>query len=62
MKAYEEVEVEIHALVISALYGSKQSATCTGHIRPEERAHSTHLIGGGCINCRFCLEISLPGT
>jgi hypothetical protein len=61
MKANEGVEVEIHALIISTLYGGKWLASCTGHISPEERAHSTHLIGGSCINCRYCLEIPLPG-
>jgi len=61
MKANKEVGVEIHTLVTSALHGGERLASCTGHISPEERAHSTHLTGGGCINCRYCLEIPLPG-
>jgi hypothetical protein len=55
------VEEEIHPLLNSALYGGERLASCTGHISPEERDHSTHLIGGGCTNCRFCLESPLPG-
>ena len=61
MKANKGVEVEIHMLVTSVLHGGERLASCTGHISPEERAHSTNLIGGGYINCRYCLAISLPG-
>jgi hypothetical protein len=61
VKANVGDEVEIHPFLNSALFGGQQLASCTGHISPEERDHSTHLIGEGCINCRFYLEIPLPG-
>jgi len=40
------VEVQIHALLTSALDGDELSASHPGRFTPVERAPRTHLIGG----------------
>jgi hypothetical protein len=46
MKAYVGVDVYIHIFLTSALAGGEWPALRPGHFSPEERAPSTHWIGG----------------
>jgi hypothetical protein len=46
MKAYEEVDVQIHILLTSALAGSEWSASCPCRFTYGEEAHGTLWIGG----------------
>jgi hypothetical protein len=46
MKAYGEVDVQIHIFLISALAGGEWSASRPGRITPGERDLCTHWIGG----------------
>jgi hypothetical protein len=47
VKTYWGVEVELHALLTSALDGCEWSASRPGHYTPREKASDTHWIGGG---------------
>jgi hypothetical protein len=40
------VDVQIHVFLISALFGGEWSASRPFRLTPEERAPSTHWIGG----------------
>jgi hypothetical protein len=46
MKGYGGVDVQIHIFLTSALVGGEWSASRPGRFTPEERAPSTHQIGG----------------
>ncbi|PNF15375.1 hypothetical protein B7P43_G00968 [Cryptotermes secundus] len=46
MKAYGEVDVQIHIFLTSALAGGERSASRPGRFTPGERAPGTHWIGG----------------
>jgi hypothetical protein len=46
MKAYRGVDVQIHIFLTSVLVGGEWSASRLGRFTPEERAPSTHWIGG----------------
>jgi hypothetical protein len=46
MKAYWGAEVQLHAFLISALYGGEWSALRPGRYIPRERTPDTHWIGG----------------
>jgi hypothetical protein len=46
MKTYWGVEIQLHALLISALDGGEWSASRPGCFTPRERALGTHWIGG----------------
>jgi hypothetical protein len=46
IKTYGGVDVEIHIFLTSALAGSDLSASRHSCFTPEERAPSTHWIGG----------------
>jgi hypothetical protein len=67
MKAYGGVDVQIHIFLTSALVGGEWSTSRPGRFTPEERAHSTHWIGG-FVDLRAGLEnlekrkfLTLPG-
>jgi hypothetical protein len=45
MKAYGEVDVQIHIFLASALAGGEWSASCPGRFTPREGARGTHWIG-----------------
>jgi len=40
-----EVEVKLHAFLISVLHGCEWSASCTGRCTSGERHHGAHWIG-----------------
>jgi len=44
MKAYEEVETELHLFITSALDAGEKSASHPSHFTPRTRAISTHWI------------------
>jgi hypothetical protein len=46
MKTYWGVEVQLHALLISALNGGEWSASRPNRFTPRERASGIHWIGG----------------
>jgi hypothetical protein len=46
MKAYREVDVQIHIFLTSALAGGEWSASHPGRFTPGERGFPTHWIGG----------------
>jgi hypothetical protein len=46
MKAYWEVDVQIHIFLTSALAGGEWSASRPGRFTPGERASGIHWIGG----------------
>jgi hypothetical protein len=46
MKKYGTVEVQLHAILTSALNGGMCSASCPGCFTPAERAPSTQWLGG----------------
>jgi hypothetical protein len=46
MKGYWGVELQLRALLTSALDGGEWSASRPGHFTSSERAHGTHWIGG----------------
>jgi hypothetical protein len=46
MKAYGEVDVQTPVFLTSALVADEWSASCPGCFTSEERALSTHWIGG----------------
>jgi hypothetical protein len=46
MKAYGGVDLYIHIFLTSALVGNELSASRPSRFTPEERAPSTHWIGG----------------
>jgi hypothetical protein len=55
MKTYRAVDVYIHIFFTLALAGAQWSASRPGRFTPEERAPSTHWIGGW-VEPKACLD------
>lgn len=46
MKAYRGIRVNFHTFFILPLDGTQWSDSCSAHFTPQERATSTHWVGG----------------
>jgi hypothetical protein len=55
MKTYERVNVYIHVILTSPLFGGEMSASRCGRFTPEERALCTYWIGGW-VDSSVCLD------
>jgi hypothetical protein len=55
MKAYVEVDIEIHVFLLSALARGEWSASCPGRFTPGERTTGIQWIGGWA-DPRACLD------